>query len=139
MTTDWWAYGQLASAAVADSGSLLLRRCAMGPCKHVVSLGSSFAAGPSIEPEVDANALRSGRNYAALLAKRMGARHTDISVSGATTANVLSVPQRPFQLPWWNRTAPYIPPQIDGVPADADLALITIGGCVDPADARLTR
>ena len=97
--------------------------------KHIVSLGSSFAAGPSIEPTVDVDALRSGRNYAALLAQRLGARHTDLSVSGATTANVLSEPQRPFSARWWQRPR-MLAAQVDGIPADADVALVTIGGYV---------
>lgn len=98
--------------------------------KHVVSLGSSFAAGPSIEPVADPNALRSKRNYAALLAQRLGARHTDLTVSGATTANVLHEPQVPYPHRWWHGRATPFPPQIEGVPADADLVTITIGGCV---------
>ncbi|WP_433219739.1 SGNH/GDSL hydrolase family protein [Dactylosporangium sp. CS-047395] len=73
---------------------------------HIVALGSSFAAGPGIEPVLDRRTGRSGRNYARLLGDRLGARVTDLSVSGATTGTLLA----------------------DRVPADADLVTITAGG-----------
>ena len=60
----------------------------------IAALGSSFAAGPGIEPIVDAAASRSGRNYAHQLAERLGAELVDLTVSGATTANVLDTPQQ---------------------------------------------
>lgn len=53
--------------------------------RHVAALGSSFAAGPGVAPIVDRRANRSGRNYAHLVAERLGARLTDLTVSGATT------------------------------------------------------
>ena len=53
--------------------------------RHVASLGSSFAAGPGIEPAADRAARRSARNYPHLLAARLGAELTDLTVSGATT------------------------------------------------------
>jgi hypothetical protein len=62
--------------------------------RHVAALGSSFAAGPGIPPIVDRFALRSGRNYAHVLADRLGERLTDLTVSGATTTNILERPQR---------------------------------------------
>lgn len=83
---------------------------------HIVALGSSFAAGPGIEPVVDAEAKRSGRNFPSLLASRLDARLTDLSVSGATLRNILDEPQGSF------------PPQAQHVPVDADLVLITAGG-----------
>ncbi|WP_433607423.1 SGNH/GDSL hydrolase family protein [Dactylosporangium sp. CA-139114] len=73
---------------------------------HIVALGSSFAAGPGIEPVLDRETGRSGRNYARLLAARLDARLTDLSVSGATTGSLL----------------------VDRVPPDADLVTITAGG-----------
>lgn len=62
--------------------------------RHVASLGSSFAAGPGIRPVEHRGALRSARNYPHLLADRLGARLTHLTVSGATTATILQVPQR---------------------------------------------
>ncbi len=87
---------------------------------HIASLGSSFAAGPSIEPVADRFAARSGANYASLLAARLGARLTDLSASGATLSNLLYEPQ-------------FIPdhqfaPQVDRLPADADIVLVLAGG-----------
>ena len=41
---------------------------------HIAALGSSFAAGPSIPPQLNAAARRSGLNYPSLLAKALG-RH----------------------------------------------------------------
>jgi lysophospholipase L1-like esterase len=87
----------------------------------IAALGSSFAAGPGIDPIVDAGAMRSGSNYAHLLAKAIGARLVDLTVSGATTANILNTPQQTL-------TGEDYPPQIVGVPANADLVTITAGG-----------
>jgi lysophospholipase L1-like esterase len=87
----------------------------------IAALGSSFAAGPGIEPIADPTALRSERNYAHQLAERLGARLVDLTVSGATTANILDTPQQMV-------SGHVYPPQIDGVPADADVVTITAGG-----------
>jgi hypothetical protein len=56
---------------------------------HVVALGSSFAAGPGIDPILDRAAGRSGRKYPHLLADRLGAGITNLAVSGATTGTIL--------------------------------------------------
>jgi lysophospholipase L1-like esterase len=66
---------------------------------QVASLGSSYAAGPGIP---------SGKNYAQLLAKKLGASIADLSVSGSTLAN--------------------IGPQINKIPGDADIVTLTSGG-----------
>ena len=88
--------------------------------RHVVALGSSFAAGPGIPPVVDAAAGRSGSNYAHLAAEALGARLTDLSASGATTSTVVDQPQRVARKTY--------PPQLTGVPEDADLVTVTVGG-----------
>lgn len=93
----------------------------MSNIQVIAALGSSFAAGPGIAPVEDASAMRSGRNYAHQLAERLDARLVDLTVSGATTANVIDVPQ---QLADGSSR----PPQVDGVPADADVVTITAGG-----------
>lgn len=87
----------------------------------VVSLGSSFAAGPLIPPVVDAGAGRSGRNYPHLAAARLGAELVDLTVSGATTATILDEPQTTF-------SGTVYGPQIEGVPRNADVVTITAGG-----------
>lgn len=91
-----------------------------GP-RTIAALGSSFAAGPTLEPVVDADAMRSSRNYPHLFALELGASLIDLSVSGATTANIISTPQTTM-------TGRHFAPQIDGLPSDADVVTITAGG-----------
>jgi hypothetical protein len=91
------------------------------PVSLIAALGSSFAAGPGIDPIVDANAMRSGANYPHLLAEALNANLVDLTVSGATTANILDVPQQTMG-------GGHYPPQISGLPADSDLVTITTGG-----------
>ncbi len=65
--------------------------------------------------------MRSEKNYAHQLAGRLGARLVDLTVSGATTANIIDTPQQVVG-------GTVYPPQVDGVPADADVVTITAGG-----------
>jgi hypothetical protein len=65
-------------------------------------------------------AMRSARNYPHLLAERLGARLTDLTVSGVTTATILRTPQRVLGLGF--------PPQVSGVSPDVDLVTVTAGG-----------
>lgn len=63
---------------------------------RVIALGSSFAAGPGIAPQVDKDAGRSGNNYPSVFARKLGLdadKLLDFTVSGATLTNVLSEPQ----------------------------------------------
>ena len=87
---------------------------------HIVALGSSFAAGPGIQPQALKIAGRSGRNYAHLLAERLGAKLTDLSVYGATLNTILSEPQ----VLNGNR----FEPQLQSLPSDVDIVTITAGG-----------
>lgn len=89
--------------------------------RTIAALGSSFAAGPTLEPVDDADAMRSTRNYPQLLATALGADLVDLSVSGATTANILHTPQQTM-------TGRQFAPQLDGLPSDADLVTVTAGG-----------
>ena len=89
--------------------------------RTIAALGSSFGAGPTIEPVANVDAMRSSRNYPHLLAQTLGAALVDLTVSGATTANILSEPQTTI-------TGRVFAPQIEGLPADADLVTITAGG-----------
>ncbi|KAJ5487755.1 hypothetical protein N7530_002055 [Penicillium desertorum] len=88
----------------------------------IASLGSSFAAGPDIPPQVEPRAaLRSGQNYPHLLAQHLNADLTDLSVSGATLLNITVEPQAtPFNMTF--------PPQITGLPEDANIITVTAGG-----------
>lgn len=88
---------------------------------HIVALGSSFAAGPSIPPQTHAAARRSSNNYASLLSRSIpGSKLTDLSASGATLLNVLNEPQETLLAT--------LPPQLDGLPTDADIVTLTAGG-----------
>ena len=84
-----------------------------------VAMGSSFAAGPGIPPAESgspAGCARSANNYANIVARDVGATLTDMSCSGATTANVLTDDQDGQG------------PQIDGVGTGTQLVTVTIGG-----------
>lgn len=84
-----------------------------------VALGSSMAAGPGISPRAPGSprrALRSARNYPHLLAAELDAQLVDVTYSGATTANVLDVPQYGA------------PPQVEALDGSEELVTLTIGG-----------
>ncbi|MDD7940565.1 SGNH/GDSL hydrolase family protein [Actinomycetospora lutea] len=85
-----------------------------------VALGSSFAAGPGIPPQVDRGVLRSGRNYPSLLAEEIGLPLVDVSCSGATTAHLRHDRQPTLAGP--------VPPQVEAVTADTALVTVTAGG-----------
>lgn len=87
----------------------------------LVALGSSFAAGPAIEPVADAAAMRSGANYPSLVASGLDASLVDLTSTGATIANVLSKPQKTM-------SGVVFEPQISWLPDSADLVFITTGG-----------
>ena len=82
-------------------------------------MGSSFASGPGIGQRAPGSPRRAGRsaeNYASLLASKLGLRLTDVSYSGAITADVLS--RRPDG---W-------PAQLDAITEDTGLVTMTCGG-----------
>lgn len=84
-----------------------------------VALGSSMAAGPGIRPSADGAPFRAGRsarNYAHLVAQKLGLDLVDVTYSGATTANVLTERQ--------NGT----PPQVEALDGTEELVTVTIGG-----------
>jgi lysophospholipase L1-like esterase len=84
-----------------------------------VALGSSMAAGPGIRPTADGAPFRAGRsarNYAHLVAEKLGLDLVDVTYSGATTANVLTDPQHGT------------PPQVEALDGTEDLVTVTIGG-----------
>ena len=97
------------------------------PDIHIAALGSSFAAGPNIYPIENEAARRSSRNYAHQLAAKIQASSqenkltlTDLTVSGASILNVLEEPQRVGGV--------VFPPQLRGLPPDADIVTFTCGG-----------
>ncbi|OBG19710.1 SGNH/GDSL hydrolase family protein [Mycobacterium sp. 852002-51057_SCH5723018] len=88
--------------------------------RSIAALGSSYAAGPNIKPIVNRAAMRSGNNYAHVLARSIGADLTDLTVSGATTPTILDTPQRVGLVKF--------APQLASLPADTDLVLVTAAG-----------
>jgi lysophospholipase L1-like esterase len=86
-----------------------------------VALGSSFAAGPGIDPIVVPACGRSGRNYANLVAQRLGYDLVDVTSGGATVDDVLDRPQPLL-------TGGTVPPQLEALGPDADLVTVTVGG-----------
>jgi lysophospholipase L1-like esterase len=85
-----------------------------------VAMGSSFTAGPGIPPPQTGSGAaacsRSGNNYPSVVARDVGAQLTDVSCSGATTANVLTDSQAGQ------------PPQISAVTSATRAVTATIGG-----------
>lgn len=108
--------------AIALVTALSLSACAnipkMQPRSQYVAMGSSYAAGTSIEgnkPGTPARCGRSPRNYASQVASWLSLDLIDVTCGGATTANILGK---------WAE----LPPQIDGVTPQTRLVTITIGG-----------
>ncbi|GGV76237.1 hypothetical protein GCM10010512_48890 [Streptomyces thermoviolaceus subsp. thermoviolaceus] len=85
-----------------------------------VAMGSSFAAGPGIPPVQDSPGAsacsRSVNNYPSIVARDLGADLTDVTCSGATTANILTTSQNGQ------------PPQVQAVTSDTRVVTVTIGG-----------
>ncbi|MGC4935134.1 SGNH/GDSL hydrolase family protein [Gordonia sp. DT30] len=88
------------------------------PTKKYVALGSSYAAGPGGIRLTDMRCARSEGNYPSLVAQSLGLQLTDVSCSGATTADIV------------DRAQPGVAdrPQIDAVTADTSLVTLTVGG-----------
>lgn len=88
-----------------------------------VAMGDSRAAGTHRTPSLGyyLGCLRSSDSYPEILRAKLNPRHfADTSCAGATSANLWSTPQ---QAPYYPR-----PPQINRVPANAQLLTISIGG-----------
>jgi lysophospholipase L1-like esterase len=84
-----------------------------------VALGSSFAAGPGIEPGVEGAptmSARSAANYPHLVAHQMDYDLVDVTYSGATTVNILTDGQHGTSA------------QIDVLDGSETLVTVTIGG-----------
>lgn len=85
---------------------------------RLIALGSSFAAGPGIEPQADADAGRSTNNYPNYFARKLGldpddpSQFLDLTVSGATLLNLISEPQE-------TRSGKQFPPQLSLLPEPA--------------------
>ncbi|WSM36941.1 SGNH/GDSL hydrolase family protein [Streptomyces sp. NBC_01715] len=80
-----------------------------------VALGDSYASAPLVPDQVDPTCLRSSHNYPSLVAGWTAATLTDVSCSGATTADMTAA----------QGTAPA---QFAALGRDTDLVTVTIGG-----------
>lgn len=116
---------RLAAAALAAAGTATLGLAAApaqatgGDPLDYVALGDSFSAGSGVLPlDVTAPLLcaRSTANYPHVVAKRTGARLTDVTCGGAQTKDFAG-PQYPG-----------VAPQLDAVKSDTDVVTLTIGG-----------
>lgn len=90
------------------------------PNRRLISLGSSFGAGPGIQPLANLAAGRSSLNYPSILSGLIGSTHTDATVSGATLLDITTTSQQALLATF--------APQINSVTADADFVTITAGG-----------
>jgi lysophospholipase L1-like esterase len=110
--------GALALAVVAIA---MLVATAGASAATYTSLGDSYAAGPLI-PNQSLNplgCLRSDHNYAHLTAAAKGLTLTDVSCSGATTADMTAAQ---------NVEPGPNPPQFNGLNAGTNVVSVTIGG-----------
>ncbi|MER6978092.1 SGNH/GDSL hydrolase family protein [Streptomyces carpinensis] len=105
-----------AGAALAPAGTAAASTATEGRHKvDYVALGDSYASAPLVPTQVDATCLRSDRNYPSLVARSRAATLTDVSCSGATTADMTAAQDG-------------VPPQLDALDRGTDLVTVTIGG-----------
>lgn len=115
--------GCVAAAAAVLVGAA---PAAAAPAPHYVALGDSMASGPLI-PDITGPLAcgRSTRNYAHLLASRLGAASfTDVTCSGADTGDLTS----PQKLSLAGIDMGTTPAQFDALRSDTTLVTLTIGG-----------
>ncbi|MGW1623832.1 SGNH/GDSL hydrolase family protein [Streptomyces sp. NPDC002172] len=104
-----------AGAALAAAGPAAASTTAESRVDYV-ALGDSYASAPLVPTQVDAICLRSSQNYPSLVAQSRGATLTDVSCSGATTADMGA------------SQTDGVPAQLDALNRGTDLATVTIGG-----------
>ncbi|MEW2297742.1 SGNH/GDSL hydrolase family protein [Streptomyces sp. NPDC006743] len=109
------AVSALASAGTASASASDGARHEARHRVDYVALGDSYASAPLVPAQVDSTCLRSDQNYASLVARSSRAVLTDVTCSGATTADM---------------TAPQgsVPPQFDALDRGTDLVTLTVGG-----------
>jgi len=88
-----------------------------------VAMGDSYASGPKIPTQISAagGCDRSNHNYASDVAAALTLTLTDVSCSGATTANILTATQDVSP-------GPYNPPQLTAVGSGAQVVSLQVGG-----------
>ncbi|WP_237502637.1 SGNH/GDSL hydrolase family protein [Streptomyces sp. SID8374] len=80
-----------------------------------VALGDSYASAPGVPEQIDAACARSNSNYPHLVAAKKGARLTDVTCSGATTADL-------------SLAKGTTPAQYDALSRATALVTVTVGG-----------
>jgi hypothetical protein len=108
-------------ALLAAALSLSLAAASAAPAAQWVGLGDSYAAGPLI-PNQSLNplgCLRSDKNFAHLAAAQLGRSLSDVSCSGATTADMTAAQ---------NVTPGPNPPQFNALSASVQTVSLQIGG-----------
>jgi hypothetical protein len=111
-----------AVAVVVAALSLTLGVASAAPAAQWVGLGDSYAAGPLI-PNQSLNplgCLRSDHNYAHLAAAQLGRSLSDVSCSGATTADMTAAQDV--------TPGPANPPQLNALSTSTQTVSLTIGG-----------
>lgn len=84
-----------------------------------VAMGDSYSAASGVlplDPQADPRCLRSSRNYPHVIARRIGARLTDVTCGGADTTDYRKSQHRG------------VPPQYDALSRRTRLVTMTIGG-----------
>ncbi len=115
------ARARRAALALVVVAMALLGAAAAAAAATYTALGDSYAAGPLI-PNQSLNplgCLRSDHNYAHLTAAAKGLTLTDVSCSGATTADMTEAQ---------NVEPGPNPPQFNGLSASTEIVSLTIGG-----------
>lgn len=89
--------------------------------QRYVALGDSAAAGPLIPlPDLSSiGCIRSTNNYPKIVARQLGVPITDVTCSGAVTADMTNSQSTPFGS---------VPPQFDALGPDTTLVSVQIGG-----------
>lgn len=115
------AVGAAVVALVAAGAGTAIAAPRPPTVREYVALGDSYVSSPLTGPSAGAppGCLRSTNNYPHLVAAQLGARLTDVSCSGATSAD-FSSPQQ--------TGAGTNPPQYDALSRRADLVSVGIGG-----------
>jgi lysophospholipase L1-like esterase len=111
-----------AVALLAATAALLTAGAGAASAAQLVGLGDSYAAGPLI-PNQSLNplgCLRSDKNYAHLAAAQLGKTLSDVSCSGATTADLYAAQDV--------TPGPANPPQLNALSASTQTVTLSIGG-----------
>ncbi|MGW7541146.1 SGNH/GDSL hydrolase family protein [Streptomyces sp. NPDC054770] len=129
------ALASVVATAPAGSASPLHTRT---PDTPYVALGDSTASGPGIPDQVDLNCARSNRNYPSLVAAARDAELTDVSCSGATTAQMTTAQgTAPAQFSALRRSTKLVTLSIGGndIGFTSIITNCAVLGATDPAGA----